>query len=242
MQCEISFLKLPTDEQSHPPLAFLGSEFDKTQKNWSTFEKERYAILQACEKMDYMLICEEDIHLFTNHRNLHFVFDSLSVKSTNARHVVNKVQRWALYLSRFQYTIEYIEGERNNTADMMTRWYKGYRGNNNESCRNTSFPMQKGLIASPIDKYFVWPSFELLKKSHKYAQIPEECTVNEEGLARLDSKIWIPDVNLDFQLKLLVVAKCSIVGQRGLDSIWSMFKEQFVWKEVQNDTEEFVNN
>lgn len=75
-----------------------------------------------------MLICEDDIHIFTNHRNLLFVYDPLTVKTNLGRHVVNKVQRWALYLLHFMHTIEHIEGSRNVTADMLTRWYAGYRG------------------------------------------------------------------------------------------------------------------
>lgn len=38
-----------------------------------------------------------------------------------ARHIVHKVQRWALRLSEFDFTIEHIPGEHNVWADILTR-------------------------------------------------------------------------------------------------------------------------
>lgn len=39
-----------------------------------------------------------------------------------ARHVVHKVQCWAIRLSEFNFTIEHIPGEMNVWADILTRW------------------------------------------------------------------------------------------------------------------------
>ena len=43
------------------------------------------------------------------------------------RHNLSKVQRWGLFLARFEYIIEHVDSEKNIIADMMTRWFKGYR-------------------------------------------------------------------------------------------------------------------
>ena len=65
--------------------------------------------------------------MFTDHRNLLFVYALLAFEPALGRHVVSKVQRWALFLSRFDYVIEHIPGYCNVFADMLTQWAKGYR-------------------------------------------------------------------------------------------------------------------
>jgi len=51
-QCDEEPLKLPIGEQKHQPLAFLGSAFKSASTNWSTFEKEAYAIFQTFQKLE----------------------------------------------------------------------------------------------------------------------------------------------------------------------------------------------
>ena len=122
-------LKLPLGEQQHDPIAILGSEFKKAQSDWTTFEKEGYAIFQTFMKMDYLLQAQKQTHVYTDHRNLLFVFAPLALEPALVRHIVSKVQRWALFLSRFPYVIEHVSGTENVFADIMTRWTKGYRRN-----------------------------------------------------------------------------------------------------------------
>lgn len=96
-----------------------------------TFEKEIFAIYQACAILYYMLTAERDKHVFSDHRNLLFVYSHVAVEKGIGRHFINKVQRWTLYLSRLMYTIEKIEGEGNVTAVVLTRWHSGRRATQN---------------------------------------------------------------------------------------------------------------
>lgn len=61
------------------------------------FEQEGYAIFQTFDKVDYLLLNEQPVHVFTDHRNLLFVFALLTMEPTLGRHAVTKVQRWALF-------------------------------------------------------------------------------------------------------------------------------------------------
>ena len=126
-QCTPESLEPPLDEQRHEPLAFLGAEFKGAQCGWSTFKKEGFAILETFDKLDYILMGSQPTHIYTDHRNLLFVFAPLALEPALGRHIVSKVQRWALFLSRFPYVIEHIEGKSNIFADILTRWTKGYR-------------------------------------------------------------------------------------------------------------------
>lgn len=120
-------LQLPLEDQRHEPLAFLGAAFKGAEVGWSTFEKEAYAIFQTFEKLDYILMSSELTHIYTDHRNLLFVFAPLALQPALGRHIVSKVQRWALFLSRFPYVIEHVDGKANIFADILTRWTRGYR-------------------------------------------------------------------------------------------------------------------
>lgn len=78
-QCDDKELEKPTEEQTHEPLAFFSSAFKDAQLNWSTFEKEAFSIFQTFKKLDCMLVCEELPHVFTDHLNLLFVYNPLSM-------------------------------------------------------------------------------------------------------------------------------------------------------------------
>ena len=90
-QCTKDELTKPSAEQRHMPLAFLGAEFKGSSLNWSTFEKEAFAIFQSFAKLDYMLLGHGLVHVFTDHRNLLFVFAPLALEPALGRHIVSKV-------------------------------------------------------------------------------------------------------------------------------------------------------
>ena len=142
-----SQLARPRSEQQHQPLAFLGAAFKGAELGWSTFEKEAFAIFKTFEKLDYMLLGHGDVRVFTDHRNLLFVFAPLSLEPSLGRHIVSKVQRWALYLSKFAYVIEHVSGCENVFADILTSWLKGYRGETTRCLLYTS-PSPRDLSTS----------------------------------------------------------------------------------------------
>ena len=45
-------LDLPIDEQQHESIAFLGAGFKDASQNWTTFEKEAYAMFQTLQRLD----------------------------------------------------------------------------------------------------------------------------------------------------------------------------------------------
>ncbi len=116
-------LSLPLEEQRHEPLIFLSSAFNKIQRNWTTFAKGGYAIFQTFSKVDYLFLNGQKTQVFADHGNFMFVYALTALEPALRRHFVCKVRRWALYLSRFNYTIEHIDGKDNVFADLLTRWH-----------------------------------------------------------------------------------------------------------------------
>lgn len=120
-------LEKQTMEQSHEPLAFLGSHFRNVQRRWSTFEKKGFAIYETFRRMNYLSAVENNTHVFTDRRNLMFVFNPAAFCLGVGNHVINKFIRWELYLSQYIYRIEHMPGNTNIMADIMSRWLGEYR-------------------------------------------------------------------------------------------------------------------
>jgi len=94
----------------HRPIIFLSKSLSKTERKWSVYEKEGYAIFYSFMKMEHLL---RDIHftLKTDHRNLIFI-------NTDLR---DKVKRWKLAIQHFDFNVDHIEGEKNIEADGFSR-------------------------------------------------------------------------------------------------------------------------
>ena len=231
-QCPKEELDKDLAEQRLEPLAFLGAAFNKTECGWTTFEKEAFDIYQVFKKVDYLLMVEINSHVFTDHRNLLFIYNPTALEPKLGRHVVSKVKRWALYLSRFSYTVEHIMGERNVMADIMTRGYSRYRGRPSSVRRITHVLLKKDIVDSPLTDNFEWPTDDVIRKSQRrHAETKPTAVVGAEDGRPMtqDGKTWIPeDANL--QIKLLVVAHCGACGHRGIESTKIILSEGYIWE------------
>ena len=240
-QVSAAHMRLPREKQEHEPLAFLGGAFKGAELNWSTFEQEAFAIFQTFEKVDYLLMGEQEVHVFTDHRNLLFIFAPLAFEPTLGRHVASKVQRWAIYLSRFAYIIEHVDGDANVFADILTRWVRGYRSEkllSKKVCGVMSMTDNQ-IVPSATDIELL--TFDVLRESQREAKEPPvEGVRGQDDLIRVHDVIWIPEDDLDTKVKLLVLSHCGASGHRGVEATASILKENFTWKFMDEDVREFV--
>jgi hypothetical protein len=96
--------------QRHDPLAFLSGTFNRSQKHWSVIEKEAFPIVEAVERLRHLLLRDEGFRLFTDHRNLIYVFDPILRDNDLKKQEVDKLCQWASKLFAFKYVIEHIPG------------------------------------------------------------------------------------------------------------------------------------
>ena len=97
-------------EGNHQPIVFLSRSLKKSELNWSTIEKEAYAIYYAITEIGYLLK-GTPFTLLTDHANLTYISDSCSAK----------VIRWKLAIQEYVFTVRYIPGEKNFVADFLSR-------------------------------------------------------------------------------------------------------------------------
>ena len=85
--------------------------FKGSQMNWACLTKEAYAIYMSIKKLAYYLE-DADITLRSDHPPL---------KKFLAKNTLNsKVNNWAIEISPFRITFEYIKGIKNTLTDTMS--------------------------------------------------------------------------------------------------------------------------
>ena len=94
------------------PIMYMSGLFCGSQLNWACLTKEAYAIYMSIKKLAYYLE-DADITLRSDH---------LPLKKFLAKNTLNsKVNNWAIEISPFRITFEYIKGIKNTLADTMSR-------------------------------------------------------------------------------------------------------------------------
>ena len=193
-----------------------------------------------------MLTCDLTTRVFTDHRNLLFVFNPAALEPSLGRHKVLKVIRWALYLSSFTYRIEHVAGENNTWPDIMTRWMRGYRRQRHPTARRVSaIPEFSGVTSSPQNADFRWPSLQEIKEAQTThtASAPVEVSPDDTGLyISKNGKPWIPAECTDLKVRLLTITHAGTVGHRGADATWHILREAFHWTGQRKDVRAFVSS
>src|SRR6266481_700406 len=103
------------DWQSCRPAGFLSKKFSSAQQNYRTHEHETIAILEALIKWEDKLLGRRFV-IVTDHKSLEYfeTQPNLSGRQT----------RWWEYISRFNFTIQHMDGVTNRVADCLSRYYE----------------------------------------------------------------------------------------------------------------------
>lgn len=79
-------------EQRAVPLAFVSGELKGAQTGWTSLEEEAFAVVECMTRLHYLPLCSETF-IFTDHRNILFLFYPAASSPTLPNHVT-KVLRW----------------------------------------------------------------------------------------------------------------------------------------------------
>ena len=114
------------DEQGYlHPIAYASKPFSKTERSASISEKELATIVFGVQHFSIYLLAKEFV-LQTDHKGLSFLMKS---NSPNA-----KLQRQALFLAAYKFTIEYIPGKLNSNADALSLMEEPESTQTHEDC------------------------------------------------------------------------------------------------------------
>ena len=99
------------------PIFYLSRSLNRTERNYSTVEKECLAIVWSISKLQKYLLGRKFI-LLTDHKPL---------IALNSKKIANsKINRWSMVLLDYQFEVKSIKGKDNIVADFLSRQNFGY--------------------------------------------------------------------------------------------------------------------
>lgn len=105
-----------TLNQDGRPIAFFSRTLSSSEKNHSAVEKEAYAIIGAIRKWKHYLL-NTHFKILTDQKSVSFIYDG----SQRSKVKNDKIQRWKIELSPFDYEVIYRPGSENYAADALSR-------------------------------------------------------------------------------------------------------------------------
>ena len=137
-----------------------------------------------------------------------------------------------------------MSGESNVMADIMTRWYRGYRGKRSLMVRYIREILEQGdIIRSVEDDGFKMPDIRLIKESQcQYERKRASGSVHRDGLIYVRDKIWILMEDVELQMSVLVATHAGPNGHRGKDATENNLKSSFYWDSMEQDCTHFVDS
>jgi hypothetical protein len=124
-------------------------------------------------KVDNLFLSHDEFSILSEHLSLTYIYNLLLADLTLARHVVHKLQRWALKMSAFSYCMEHVMGELNFWTDLMTRWGVWWIAGS----ENKAHGKMASLFAQP---YISPPDYETVEfPSKKDILLVQKSAVNE---------------------------------------------------------------
>jgi hypothetical protein len=98
--------------QDNRPVAYFSEKMNDTKRNYSTYDKEFYAIIQALNKWRHYLVPKEFV-LYNDNQALQFITRQ---EKLNQRHA-----KWIEFMQNFTFVIKHIYGNANKVADALSR-------------------------------------------------------------------------------------------------------------------------
>ena len=94
---------VPVEDMTHEPLGFLSVTLKGLQQRWVTADKEGFSIANAFKRLEYLLW--NGVHIYTDYRNLGYIFDPEAWVSSVAKTTAQRLDQWKAVLGQYDYTI-----------------------------------------------------------------------------------------------------------------------------------------
>ena len=129
-QCPIEDLLLPVMEQRHEILGCVSGRFTGSMLNWATVDQEAYAVKETMVSLQHLMFHPRGVEVFTDHRNLEFIFGQSSDAMVTRKQAAARLERWAITLRGFHFRIRHVPGTVSQAvfSDAMSRWANPHFG------------------------------------------------------------------------------------------------------------------
>ena len=233
------------------PVFFVSRTLTKSERNYPILHREALAVVFAMEKF-YKYIYGNRVVIFTDHKPLVGIFGS---NKGEPPVVANRLQRYAIRLSLFDFDIKYRRGKDNQNADCLSRLpinEKPSQADEQESrrceikniCGNAKLQLnfEKIREATTKDKILRVVNFHILNGWDEGNIKPElksffeakESLNSEYGVILRGSRVVIPTTLREATLKVLHK------NHLGVSRMKQVAREYVFWGGINKDIENFV--
>ena len=116
------------EDRKWRPVAFISKSLNDTERNYEIYNKEMLAVIRCLEAWRHFLEgARTKFEIWTDHKNLEYFMTSQKLNRRQAR--------WALFLSRFNFTLKHVPGTKMGKADGLSRrldWRRGIKRDNED--------------------------------------------------------------------------------------------------------------
>ena len=230
------------------PISFASRTLTKAERNYSQIEKEALAIIYAVKKFHQYLYCRH-FTILTDHKPL---LGLLSEEKAIPSMAAARIQRWAIIMSTYNYTLKYRSGSENLNADFFSRYPS--KDDTNESSIVTNNVLMTELSHSPVTSKEV-SSFSkrdpIVSSVIEYVQTgwpnkPPEGLIpyytRRDELSVVDScLLWGNRVVIPFQLRLKVLEELHD-NHPGIIRMKSLARSYVWWPTMDKSIEDTVKS
>ncbi|XP_053499602.1 uncharacterized protein LOC128619445 [Ictalurus furcatus] len=164
-------------------VAFFSRKLSPAERNYDVGNRELLAIKLALEEWRHWL--EGATHqfvIFTDHKNLEYL--------RTAKRLTPRQARWALFFTRFHFTLSYRPGSKNTKADALSRLDHTERVNKHEE-----YIIHPSCVINALE----WDLDQELEQIPQ-SQVPVKCPPN---------KLFVPE---DYRQELIIWAHTCVLG------------------------------
>ncbi len=197
------------------PCAFFSRKLSAAERNYDVGNRELLAMKLALEEWRHWL--EGTTHPFivlTDHKKLEYL---RSAKRLNPRQA-----RWALFFTRFHFTVTHRPGTKNTKVDALSRQAEGVE--HPSPCENI---LPERILLAPVQ----WDIMTEIAHANRQTQLPPECPAD---------LVFVPE---PFRQSLLLQVHASpSLGHPGVTATEHLLRNCFWWPTLLTDTTHFVRN
>ncbi|KAK3535972.1 hypothetical protein QTP70_022854 [Hemibagrus guttatus] len=192
------------------PCAYYSRKLTAAKANYDVGNRELLAIKAALEEWRHWLEgARHPFQVLTDHRNLEYL---RGTKRLNPRQA-----RWALFFTRFQFTVTYRPGSKNGKADALSR---GFETASEPTLVEPILPAT--AILAPVR----WNFVEEIQHSHADEPPPAGCPLN---------RIFVPS---QFHLQVMQwIHEAPSSGHPGIQRSTQLVCRRFWWPSLVSDVE-----
>ncbi|KAK3570234.1 hypothetical protein QTP86_017146 [Hemibagrus guttatus] len=192
------------------PCTFYSRRLTVAERNYDVGNQELLAIKAALEEWRHWLEgARHPFQILTDHRNLEY----LRAKRLNPRQ-----SQWAIFFTRFVFTVTYLPGSKNGKADALSRQFK---------MANSPGKPELILPATAILAPVHWDLMEEIRRAHTDEPPPTSCPPD---------RTFVPQ--LFRQQVMWWVHEAPSSGHLGIHHLTQLTHRQFWWPSLGSDVEE----